>query len=52
MLLLLGNYKKKEQGVKTCIPKGNNAKTLLKNWRPISLLNVDYKSPQQVLQTG
>lgn len=27
----------------TCIPKGNKDKTLLKNWRPISLLNVSYK---------
>ena len=32
-----------KQGVITCIPKGNKDKTLLKNWRPISLLNVSYK---------
>lgn len=32
-----------KQGVITCLPKGNKDKTLLKNWRPISLLNVSYK---------
>ena len=32
-----------KQGVITCIPKGNKDKSLLKNWRPISLLNVSYK---------
>jgi len=32
-----------KQGVITCIPKGNKDKLLLKNWRPISLLNVGYK---------
>lgn len=32
-----------KQGVITCIPKGNKDKALLKNWRPISLLNVSYK---------
>ena len=32
-----------KQGVITCIPKGNKDKCLLKNWRPISLLNVSYK---------
>jgi len=32
-----------KQGVITCIPKGNKDKSLLKNWRPISLLNVAYK---------
>lgn len=32
-----------KQGVITCIPKGNKDKLLLKNWRPISLLNVSYK---------
>ena len=31
------------QGVITCIPKGDKPKQLLKNWRPISLLNVSYK---------
>lgn len=32
-----------KQGIITCIPKGNKDKMLLKNWRPISLLNVEYK---------
>ena len=32
-----------KQGVITCIPKGDKDKMLLKNWRPISLLNVCYK---------
>jgi hypothetical protein len=32
-----------KQGVITCIPKGNKDKSYLKNWRPISLLNVAYK---------
>ena len=32
-----------KQGVITCIPKGNKDKLFLKNWRPISLLNVSYK---------
>ena len=31
------------QGVITCIPKGDKPKQFLKNWRPISLLNVPYK---------
>lgn len=31
------------QGVITCLPKGAKPRQFLKNWRPISLLNVDYK---------
>ena len=32
-----------KEGLITCIPKGNKDKQFLKNWRPISLLNVSYK---------
>lgn len=32
-----------KRGVISCIPKGNKDKLLLKNWRPISLLNTSYK---------
>ena len=32
-----------KEGLITCIPKGDKDKQLLKNWRPISLLNVSYK---------
>ena len=31
------------QGIITCIPKKSRDRRFLKNWRPISLLNVDYK---------
>ena len=32
-----------KEGVITCIPKGTKSRKLIKNWRPISLLNVSYK---------
>ena len=32
-----------KEGVLICIPKGDKAKDLIKNWRPVSLLNVVYK---------
>ena len=32
-----------KQGLITCIPKGSKSRKLLKNWRPISLLNSSYK---------
>jgi hypothetical protein len=31
------------QGIIICIPKGDKAREFIKNWRPISLLNVLYK---------
>lgn len=37
------------EGIITCIPKGDKTRTLLKNWRPISLLNTDYKILTAVL---
>ena len=33
----------------TCLPKPNKNKHLLKNWRPISLLNVVYKMMSTVI---
>lgn len=32
-----------KQGTITLLPKGNKSKLTLKNWRPITLMNVDYK---------
>ena len=33
-----------KQGVITCIPKEGKDKSFLKNWRPITLLNIPYKT--------
>ena len=38
-----------KQGMITCIPKPNKSRHFLKNWRPISLLNVVYKLASTVL---
>ena len=38
-----------KQGIITCIPKPNKSRQLLKNWRPISLLNVIYKLASSVI---
>jgi len=32
-----------KQGIITCIPKGSKPKQYIQNWRPITLLNMDYK---------
>ena len=37
------------QGIITCIPKPNKPRQFLKNWRPISLLNVIYKLMSSVI---
>ena len=37
------------QGIITCIPKQNKPRQFLKNWRPISLLNVIYKLMASVI---
>lgn len=36
-------FYKKKQSIITLLPKKDNDTRLLKNWRPISLCNVDYK---------
>ena len=38
-----------EQGVITCLPKPNKSRHYLKNWSPISLLNVVYKLASSVI---
>lgn len=38
-----------KQGVITCLPKPNKSRLSLKNWRPISLLNVVYKMASAVI---
>ena len=38
-----------KQGVIICIPKENKQKKLLKNWRPITLLNYSYKIASAVI---
>ena len=38
-----------KQGVITCLPKPNKSPFYLKNWRPISLLNVIYKLASSVI---
>ena len=48
--LLVGNFStSQKQGLITCIPKEGKSKYFLKNWRPITLLNVDVKIASAVL---
>ena len=41
-----------KQGIITCIPKGDKNKDFIKNWRPISLLNVIYKIGSSCIADG
>ena len=38
-----------KEGLIVCIPKGDKCKKYIKNWRPISLLNVSYKIASGVI---
>ena len=38
-----------KQGIIKVIPKKGKTKSLLENWRPLSLLNVDYKIATKVI---
>ena len=38
-----------KQGVITCLRKPNKSRHYLKNWRPVSLLNVVYKLASSVI---
>lgn len=40
-----------KEGIITCIPKQNKDRQLLKNWRPISLLNCTYKLASACIAT-
>ena len=37
------------RGIITCIPKANKDRTYMKKWRPITLLNTDYKILSNIL---
>ena len=50
LMKLLNSYRNKNivnpaqlEGIITCIPKGGKVRNILKNWRPITLLNSVYK---------
>ena len=41
-----------KEGIIVCIPKGDKPREYLKNWRPISLLNVVYKIATSCIAEG